>query len=584
MVTLMSRLVFMIFITLAMLTPQRLVADEILNDDSAKFQKILGDHWARANKEQIFFRTDPDAFRPNGNLPDLSTKGRNRREKFNEKILTRLGKIDPENLSGQEKISYKLFVYERRTEAASYKTPDHLFPITSLFGYHSYFANAPYNMAFDSKADYERYIISLEDFPRYNNDNLNLLREAITRNYTHYCESIAGYEATISALIVDDPTKSSLYSPFLQFPGGITSDEQTALASKAAEIIKTGVIPGYQSLYDLFTKEYQPACRQDVGITTRDGGADYYQYLIQYFTTTDMGPDEIHQLGLSETKRIRAEMEAIIKAVGFEGSFKEFLTFLRTNPQFFATDAQDLLEKTAFITKKMDGQMPRLFGTLARNTYEIRGVSGRGAYYVASKDGRTPGTYFISTGALKSQPLYNLEALSLHEAVPGHHHQSALALELDVPEFRKTLYHSAYGEGWGLYSESLGKEVGFYTDPYSDFGRLTYEMWRANRLVVDTGMHALGWSRQQAIDFLLENTALTEAEVMSEIDRYITWPAQALSYKIGELRIKAMRANAEQALGSKFDLRDFHDVIVGHGSLPIAVLEEIVDEWIAGQL
>lgn len=553
-------------------------------DMAEDFHAILDDHWAEASKERVFFRTDPDAFRMNGKLPEFTEEARVRRKQFNETIIARLERIDADALKGQDRISFKLFSYERATERDSYEQPEHLFPITSLFGYHTYFANAPFNMSFSSTDDYERYLVSLADFPRYNRENIALLREAITKGYTHYCPSIEGYEKTISELIVDAPEDSSLYAPFKKFPGTITSKAQSDFRKKGEQLVGDAIIPGYRELYDFFVDEYAPNCRNEVGITSLEGGDDYYAYLIRYFTTTDMSPEEIHQLGLSEQRRIRAEMEAIIQRVGFQGTFSEFLAYLRNDPQFYAENGQDLLEKTAFITKKMDGQMPRLFGKLARNTYEIRGTEGRGAYYVAGgDDGRTPGAYFISTGNLKAQPLYNLEALSLHEAVPGHHHQSAIALELDVPEFRKTLYHSAFGEGWGLYSESLGKEAGFYEDPYSDFGRLTYEMWRANRLIVDTGMHALGWSRQQAIDFLLENTALSEAEVVSEVDRYITWPAQALSYKIGELRIKALRTKAEKQLGEKFDLRAFHDMIVGNGSLAIAVLEDIADEWIADQ-
>jgi uncharacterized protein (DUF885 family) len=556
----------------------------LLADDKADFDALLKEHWARANDEQIFFRTDPDAFRPNGKLPEFNPEARTRRQAYNAGVLKRLKGIDEAALSGQDRISYKLFKYERETEAESYTQPDHLFPITKLFGYHTYFANAPYNMSFSTEDDYDRYLVSLADFPRYNRENIGLLKEAVDRGFTHYCASMVGYEKTISDLIVENAEDSSLYHPFKTFPATFTEAAKQTMSAKGKALVETSVIPAYQELYDFFTRDYMPKCRDGVGITSVKGGDEYYRYLIRYFTTTDMTPEEIHALGLSEAKRIRAEMEAIIKKVGFEGTFKEFLAFLRTDPRFFAKDGQELLEKTAFITKKMDGMMPRFFGRLARNTYEIRGVTGRGAYYVSGgASGRVPGTYFISVGDLKSQPLYNLEALSLHEAVPGHHHQSAIALELDVPEFRKTLYHSAFGEGWGLYSESLGKEAGFYTDPYSDFGRLTYEMWRANRLVVDTGMHALGWSRAKAIEYMLASSALTEGEVTAEIDRYVTWPAQALSYKIGELRIKAMRAKAERELGANFDLRAFHDTVVGNGSLAIAVLEEIVNEWIAGQ-
>ena len=546
------------------------------------FHRLLEEHWARANEEQIFFRTDPDAFRPNGRLPELGAEARARRSAYNDEFLARLDAIDASGLTGQGLISYRLFRYERETERESYRYYDHRFPVTALFGYHTYFAKAPANMAFDTVEDYEKYLVSLADFPRYNRENIALLQEGVDTGYTHYCESIAGYESTISDLIPDDVAESPLYAPFAEFPGTLPPERQAALRQQGRALLEQAVMPAYRELYDFFTRTYQPNCREVVGITSLEGGSDYYDYLIRYFTTTDMTPRQIHELGLAETRRIRAEMDAIIESTGFDGSFREFLEFLRTDPRFYAEDSQDLLEKVSYIAKKMDGQMPRFFGTLARNTYEIRGVEGRGAYYV-SADGRTAGVYFINVSDLKSQPLYNLEALTLHEAVPGHHHQSALARELDLPAFRQTLYHSAFGEGWGLYAEALGKEAGFYTDPYSDFGRLTYEMWRANRLVVDTGLHAFGWSRRQAIEFLMENSAMTEPEVTAEVDRYITWPAQALSYKIGELRIKALRARAESELGEYFDIRAFHDVVVGYGSLPIAVLEELVAEWIAAQ-
>jgi uncharacterized protein (DUF885 family) len=559
-------------------------ANSSLASPAEDFEALLQEHWARAQQEQVFFRTDPDSFRPAGKLPEVTAEARARRQAYNDDILKRLDVIDESRLEGQDSISFKLFRYERETERDSYHNYDHRFPVRSLTGYHSYFGQAPANMAFNSVDDYERYLISLADYPRYNKEHIALLREGIETGYTHYCKSMEGYQSTISDFIVEDAGQSVFYAPFLEFPPTVPESIRQDLATRGRELIQDRVIPAYREFYRFFTSDYQPACRSEVGITSLAGGDDYYAYLIRYFTTTDMAPREIHELGLSETGRIRGEMDAVIESVGFEGSFQDFLEFLRTDPQFYATDSQDLLEKTAFITKKMDGLMPRYFGRLARNTYEIRAVEGRGAYYVSGEgDGKTAGIYFINVTDLKAQPLYNLEALSLHEAVPGHHHQGALARELDLPEFRKTLYHAAFGEGWGLYSESLGKEAGFYQDPYSDFGRLTYEMWRANRLVVDTGMHAFGWSRQQAIDYLMANSAMTLTDVTAEVDRYITWPAQALSYKIGELRIKALRKKAETVLGADFDIRAFHDVVVGNGSLAIDVLEEIVDEWVVEQ-
>ncbi|HEY9043644.1 MAG TPA: DUF885 domain-containing protein [Rheinheimera sp.] len=545
---------------------------------------LLSEHWQQANKEQIFFRKDPDTFRMNGKLPDVSAKGRERREQYNAQLLKRLDSIDERQLSEADKITLRLFKYERQTEAQSYKQFDHLFPMQAYAGYHSYFAAAPDNMSFLTKADYDNYLISLADFPRYNRQHLDNLKQAIAKGYTHYCASFAGYDKTISQHIVDKVTDSVFYAPLASQPAQFSAKQQRYYTEQGSKLIKDTVIPEYKKLHQFFTQEYMPACRKQVGITELEDGVAYYQYLINFYTTTNMTPEQIHQLGLNEVQRIRTEMDAIIKQVGFNGSFADFVRFLRTDPQFYASSGQQLMEKAAFITRKMAGQLPKWFNTLPRSTFDIKASPSGGAYYVASDgSGTTSGTYFIGANDVRSEPLYNLEALTFHEAEPGHHLQSALAQEMDIPEFRKTLYHSAYGEGWGLYAESLGKEMGFYQDPYSDFGRLTYEAWRASRLVVDTGMHALGWSRQQAIDYLAANTALTMVEVEAQIDRYITWPAQALSYKIGEIKIRQLRAQAEQQLGDKFDIRAFHDQMLKNGSLPLDLLEQLTLEWINTQ-
>ncbi|MBN7797824.1 DUF885 domain-containing protein [Parahaliea mediterranea] len=567
--------------TSALLT---LASTGALADTSADFNRLLADHWARAQQEKVFFRTDPDAFRPDGKLPGMDGEARDRRAAFNLDMLARLDTIDGDALRGQQRISYQLFRYERETERESYAQWDHLFPITSLFGYHMYFADALANMAFASVADYDRLIASFNDYPRYNAEQMDNLREGVRRGFTQYCGAMANYGETIARYIVDDPAASAFYEPFTRFPAAIDASQRQRLAREARQAIAEQVIPAYRAFHAFFAEQYLPACRTAPAITSVEGGDTYYRYLIRYFTTTDLSPEAIHQLGLDETRRIRAEMEATIRRTGFDGSFQDFLAHLREDPRFYAESPEDLLEKVSLIAKRMDGQMPTYFGRLPRLPYTVRKVNGRGAFYVGgTADGRNPGVYFIDADNFHSKPLYNLEALTLHEAVPGHHHQSALALELDLPPFRRTLYHAAFGEGWGLYAESLGKEAGFYRDPYSDFGRLTYEMWRANRLVVDTGLHAYGWSRQRAIDYLLSNTALTADEVTAEVDRYITWPAQALAYKVGELRIQALRRQAEQALGEDFDLRAFHDVVVGNGSLAIAILEEVVADWVASQ-
>lgn len=560
------------------------LASDVNGNSGESFAQILADHWAEANKEQIFFRKDPDTFRMNGKLPDMSAQGRARRAAFNQTILERLAKVEPASLSIADQVSFELFKFERIAESKSYQQPDHLFPLNKYSGFHSYFAGAPDNMSFISKHEYEQYLISLADYPRYNQQYIEVLRQAIDKGYTHYCDSFAGYQKTISKHIVEQVQDSVFYAPMENMPSSISAAEQKRLKQQVSKLISDTVIPEYQRFYDFFTQEYMPACRTVVGITELEGGHEYYQYLIEYYTTTQLTAEQIHQLGLDEVSRIRAEMLALIKATEFEGSFAEFVEFLRTDPQFYTDTPLDLLEKVSYITRKMAAQLPKWFGVLPRNTFDIKSSPNGGAYYVASDgSGTTSGTYFLDTSDLPSQPLYNMEALSFHEAEPGHHFQGSIAMELDVPEFRKTLYHSAYGEGWGLYAEALGKEMGFYTDPYSDFGRLTYEMWRACRLVVDTGMHAKGWSRQRAIDYLAANTALSMAEVIAQIDRYITWPAQALSYKIGELKIRELRALATQELGEGFDIRAFHDQMLANGSLPLETLELLTKRWIAAQ-
>lgn len=570
----MIRFVCLILMTL-------LTAGAAQGQVSDSLDKILSDHWAAANKEQIFFRKDPDTFRMNGDLPDVSAQGRKRREEFNFDILKRIATIDIKDLDRQDQVNLRLFKYERETEAASYKQLDHFYPLHYYSSFSSYFAGAPGNMSFLTQTDYDNYLISLAAYPRYLDQYLVDLRAAISHGHVHYCESFEGYEKTISKHIVENIEESVFYAPLAAIPSSLPKAERERIVSTGSELIAKILIPEYRRFHKFFTEEYMANCRKEVGITALKNGQEYYQYLINYHTTTDYTADQIHQLGLSEVARIRAEMNSLINTIGFKGDFNAFVDFLRTDPQFYTDDARDLIEKASYIARKMAAQLPKWFGQLPRNTFDIKSSPGGGAYYVASDgSGTTSGTYFLDTKDLQSQPLYNLEALTFHEAEPGHHFQGSIAMELNVPEFRKTLYHSAYGEGWGLYSERLGKEMGFYQDPYSDFGRLTYEMWRACRLVVDTGMHAKGWSRQKAIDYLANNTALSLADVEGQIDRYITWPAQALSYKIGELKIRQLRSMAERELGVDFNIRDFHDQILSNGSLPLALLEELTIEWV----
>ncbi len=559
-------------------------------DANTDFEALLKNHWQHAQTEKTLFRSDPDSWRPRGKLASVTAASRLRRHQFNNTVLKRLRGIDQRQLSTKNKISYKVFLYERQTEQAAFSQLDHLYPLTNRSGWHLSFATAPAGMTFSTVQDYNGYLESLADYPRYNSENMDLLREAIDRGHTQFCTSMKGFESSISSEIVSDVEHSSFYAPLATMPETIPAASRRHIQRRGRALIETAVIPAYRSLLKFYLEDYAPACRKVEGISQLPGGEAYYRYLLRYFTTTELTAKEIHELGLAEVARIQAEMHAAIDSAGFTGSFSEFLAFLRTDPQFYTDSGEDLLEKASRIAKRMDGQLPRLFATLPRRPYDIREIPASiaekttGAYYSpAPADDRTPGSYYVNTSLLGSRPLYTLEALTFHESVPGHHLQMALALEQDLPDFRRILYHSAFGEGWGLYAEALGREAGFYTNPYSDFGRLTYEMWRACRLVVDTGIHAFGWTRQQAIDYMAARTALSLHEVTAEVDRYITWPGQATAYKVGELKLWELRRRAQQQLGDHFDLRQFHDAVLANGSLPIAVLEDIMTEWIRHQ-
>ena len=412
------------------------------------------------------------------------------------------------------------------------------------------------------------------------------MQMGIDRGWVRPRVVLDNYVGTVSALIAE-PSESRFMNPFESFPSSVSEPERERLTEKALEVVTNYVIPEYEKLYAFLTDEYLPAAPEEIGISAVDGGLVYYEHLVRSFTTLDTSPREVHQTGLDEVARIRAEMQMVIDETGFEGSFDEFVEYLRTDPKFYAEDAESLLQYTALILKRMDGELPRFFGRLPRMPYGLREVPDylaprmTTAYYNSpAQDGTRAGFYFVNTYDLPSRPLYEVEALSFHEAVPGHHLQLALQQELEgLPAFRQNSSFTVFVEGWALYSEWLALEMGFYQDPYSNFGRLTYEMWRALRLVVDTGIHAKGWTRQQAIDYMAANSALTLLNIRNEVDRYIFWPGQALAYKIGELKIKELRRRAEEKLGDDFDIRAFHDAVLENGSITLEVLEEHIERW-----
>lgn len=438
-------------------------------------------------------------------------------------------------------------------------------------------------------ADYEDIVKRLNAVPDLVAQTTALMKKGVEKQRTPPAITMRDVPDQASAQVVTDPLSSPLLEAFHHFPAAVADADRTRLTQAAAAAYNEHVGPLFKVLHEYLVKEYLPACRDSVSVDAMPNGAAMYQYNVQWHTTTNRTPKDIHEIGLAEVKRIRGEMDAVMARAGFKGSFDEFKTFLRTNPQFYFKDAASLVAGYRDIAKRADPQLAHLFNTLPRTPYGVVPVPDAvapsqttGYYDPGTLATGRPGNMYVNTYKLESRPKWEMEALTLHEAVPGHHLQIALAQELpDLPEFRKNTSYTAYVEGWGLYAESLGDEMGFYQDPYSKFGQLTYEMWRAARLVVDTGLHSMGWTRQQAIDYFVENTPKSAQDITVEIDRYIVWPGQALGYKMGQLKFLELRANAQRQLGPKFDLRAFHDLLLAQGAVPMDVLENRVNGWIA---
>ena len=527
----------------------------------------------------------------NDHMPSVSNEQMDKNLNFLKSIILRLEMIQLNTLSKKDKINHKIFYRIVNSKIKSIEYKDYYMPFNADSGFHTGLARLYKAMPFKTVKNYQDYISRLLDFPRYFDEQISNMALGIKTGISIPKIVLEGYEVTIKTHVVDSYEESVFFEPFQSFPNSFTTEQQVAIRKQGQQAVMNGAVKAYASFLDFFLNQYYPNARKSLGASELPGGIDYYKFKIEHFTTLNLSAQEIHEIGLNEVSRIRNEMEAVIKSVNFKGSFSDFLNFLRTDPQFYATTSKDLLKEASYIAKRIDAKLPTLFNKLPRLPYGVAPVPEdlapkyTGGRYVGPAEGsKEPGYYWVNTYKLDVRPLYNLEALTLHEGVPGHHLQNSIASEIDdLPEFRKDLYLSAFGEGWGLYSEYLGIEAGFYTDPYSNFGRLTYEMWRACRLVVDTGIHAMGWSRQRVINYLSDNTALPIHECTTETDRYIAWPGQALSYKIGELKIKELRKFAEKELGKEFDVRNFHDTVLGSGSVPLNVLEDQVKDWVASQ-
>jgi uncharacterized protein (DUF885 family) len=529
----------------------------------------------------------PEVAGNNAKLPDLSADTLLSQYQQRLAIYNQLIKLNNNKLSQENQINLSVLTYSLKNQLDSYTNNEHYMPLTAESGFHVWIANISTQIDFKTYQDYQDYLARLAALPRYFSQQTNWMKLGLKQGISQPKIVLEGFEKSIAAYIKEDVTKSDYYTPFMKMSAFVTPVQQAELQQKAQKVLKAKIMPAYQHYYDFMVNEYQKNARDNIAASSLPNGKVYYQNRVEHYTTLSMTALEVHKQGLAEVKRIRAEMEEVIKQVGFQGDFSEFVQFLRTDSQFYAKTPLELLKEASYISKKMDAKLPELFKTLPRTPYGVMAVPANiapkyttGRYAGSSRDDQ-PGNYWVNTYRLDRRPLYVLTALTLHEAVPGHHLQISLAKEMkDVAKFRNRTYISAFGEGWGLYSEYLGIEAGMYEDPYHNFGRLTYEMWRACRLVVDTGMHTQDWSRAKAMDFLASNTALSLHNVKTEIDRYISWPGQALSYKMGELTIKRLRREAEQRLRQDFDLREFHDQLLKHGSMPLSMLDKVITQYI----
>ncbi|SFC83366.1 DUF885 domain-containing protein [Pseudoalteromonas denitrificans] len=520
-------------------------------------------------------------------LPDLSPDFLARKDQKLTIFLDNLAQIDIKKLTQDNQINLVILKRQLKNSLDEYHYNAHLIPLTSEYGFHSSMSFLISESDFSNKKGFDLYLKRLADIPRYFSENIFWMKKGIEIGVTQPKVALIGYEDSIKAFITKNTKESVFYEPFKENTAELNQAEFESLQHQAQRIITQQVIPAFENYNAFFTKAYFPSARNEIGVSAIKNGDLFYANRVKHYTTTDMSAQQIHELGLTEVARIRIEMQKVIEQVGFKGPFSEFVEFLRTDPQFYAETPEELLKEASFIAKKMDAQLPKFFHTLPRTPYGVAPVPDdiapkytTGRYIGPSRDDQA-GFYWVNTYGLDKRPLYVLEALTLHEAVPGHHLQISLNSELkNLPSYRQDAYISAFGEGWGLYSEWLGLEAGFYQDPYSNFGRLTYEMWRAARLVVDTGMHMFGWSRERAMNFMKNNTALSLHNIQTETDRYISWPGQALSYKVGELTIKRLRVHAKQVLGDKFDLREFHHQILKNGSVPLFILEQQIYEYI----
>ena len=559
----------------------------IQGDAAARLRQLFAAEWDYEMEQNPTRASSLGDRRWNNRWADVSMAAITARHEHNRQVLARLKAINRSRLSAADQLNYDLFQkeYESRIEENAYRW--HLVPINQRGGIQT--ANELADaLRFETVKDYEDWLGRMTSFPTYMDQTMELMREGMREKMLLPKVVMQRVPAQIDKQIVDDPRSSLFYVPFKRIPQSIPAADRERLERAAREAIEAMIVPAFRRFKEFFTKEYLPASFNEVGAWQMRDGEKMYAFFTRKYTTTSMTPLEVHAIGLREVARIRGEMQVIMTKVGFKGSLQEFFQYLRTDPRFYYKTPQELFEAYQAMSKRIDPRLVKVFKTLPRMPYGVEPIpmaiapDTTTAYYrQPAADGSRAGTYFVNLYKPETRPKYEMMALSLHEAVPGHHLQIALAQEQgNIPNFRRYGGYTAFIEGWGLYAESLGDDMGLYDDPYSKFGQLTYEMWRAVRLVVDTGMHQMHWTREQAIKFFMDNAAKQELDIVNEIDRYIAWPGQALAYKTGELKLKELRARSSRALGASFDVREFHDIVLRSGAVPLDILERNVDAWI----